>query len=30
MRALFSGLPCDLTNAAKIDGCNEFEVFRRV
>ena len=30
MRAFFSGLPYDLTDAAKIDGCNDFGVFRRV
>jgi len=30
MRAFFSGLPYDLTDAAKIDGCNDFDVFRRV
>ena len=30
MRAFFSGLPHDLTDAAKIDGCNDFGVFRRV
>lgn len=30
MRAFFSGLPFDLTDAAKIDGCNDFGVFRRV
>jgi ABC-type glycerol-3-phosphate transport system permease component len=30
MRAFFSGLPYDLTDAAKIDGCNDFGVFRRI
>ena len=30
MRAFFSGLPYDLTDAAKIDGCNDFDVFRRI
>lgn len=30
MRAFFRGLPEELADAAKIDGCNEFEVFRFV
>jgi len=30
MRAFFSGLPWDLADAAKIDGCNDFGVFGRV
>lgn len=30
MRAFFSGLPSDLADAAKIDGCNDFGVFGRV
>jgi ABC-type glycerol-3-phosphate transport system permease component len=30
MRAFFKGLPEELTDAARIDGCNEFEAFRRV
>ena len=30
MRAFFSGLPYDLTDAAKIDGCNDIDVFRRI
>ncbi len=30
IRAFFSGLLYDLTDAAKIDGCNDFGVFRRV
>jgi raffinose/stachyose/melibiose transport system permease protein len=28
MRAFFLGLPNDLVDAGKIDGCNEFQVFR--
>jgi raffinose/stachyose/melibiose transport system permease protein len=30
MRAFFRGLPYDLADAAKIDGCNDFGVFWRV
>ena len=30
MRAFFLGLPNDLVDAAKIDGCHDFDVFRRV
>lgn len=30
MRAFFKGLPAELADAAKIDGCNEWGVFRRV
>lgn len=30
MRAFFLGLPNDLVDAAKIDGCNDFNVFRFV
>lgn len=30
MRAFFVGLPQELADAAMIDGCNEFQVFRRV
>jgi len=30
MRAFFLGLPHDLADAAKIDGCNDFDVFWRV
>lgn len=30
MRAFFIGLPQELADAAMIDGCNEFDVFRRV
>ncbi len=30
MRAFFTGLPYELADAAKIDGCNEFGVFWRV
>ncbi len=30
MRAFFLGLPYDLADAAKIDGCNDFDVFWRV
>jgi ABC-type glycerol-3-phosphate transport system permease component len=30
MRAFFLGLPSELSDAARIDGCNEWGVFRRV
>jgi raffinose/stachyose/melibiose transport system permease protein len=30
MRAFFQGLPNELSDAARVDGCNEFDVFWRV
>jgi multiple sugar transport system permease protein len=30
LRQFFKGIPQDLTDAARIDGCNEFQIFHRV